>query len=110
MVPLQNIDTLDTVLTCSLRVYSFLLPVIWTIMFYVELYLEDSKFVLLYKLHIDYSKYIIYIYIYIYMKCEGCTHFCEILYIYIYSQVHKYWDIDTILTFLALYTTTMDFK
>ncbi len=27
-----------------------------------------------------------------------------------YSQVHKYWDIDTILTFLALYTTTMDFK
>ncbi len=32
MVPLQNIDTLDTVLTCSLRVYSFLLPVIWTIM------------------------------------------------------------------------------
>ncbi len=29
---------------------------------------------------------------------------------HIYSQVHKYWDIDTILTFLALYTTTMDFK
>ncbi len=28
----------------------------------------------------------------------------------IYSQVHKYWDIDTVLTFLALYTTTMDFK
>ncbi len=28
----------------------------------------------------------------------------------IYSQVHKYWDIDTILTSLALYTTTMDFK
>ncbi len=28
----------------------------------------------------------------------------------LYSQVHKYWDIDTILTFLALYTTTMDFK
>ncbi len=27
-----NIDNLDTVLTCSLRVYSFLLPVIWTIM------------------------------------------------------------------------------
>ncbi len=26
-----KIDTLDTVLTCSLRVYSFLLPVIWTI-------------------------------------------------------------------------------
>ncbi len=32
MVPLQNIDTLDTVLTCSLRVYSFLLPVILPIM------------------------------------------------------------------------------
>ncbi len=32
------------------------------------------------------------------------------LYVNIYSQVHKYWDIDTILTFLALYTTTMDFK
>ncbi len=30
--------------------------------------------------------------------------------VHIYSQVHKYWDIDTILTFLALYTTTMDFK
>ncbi len=30
--------------------------------------------------------------------------------IYLYSQVHKYWDIDTILSFLALYTTTMDFK
>ncbi len=29
---------------------------------------------------------------------------------FMYSQVHKYWDIDTILTFLALYTTTMDFK
>ncbi len=29
---------------------------------------------------------------------------------HMYSQVHKYWDIDTILTFLALYTTTMDFK
>ncbi len=28
----------------------------------------------------------------------------------LYSQVHKYWDIDTVLTFLALYTTTMDFK
>ncbi len=27
-----------------------------------------------------------------------------------YSQVHKYWDINTIITFLALYTTTMDFK
>ena len=27
-----------------------------------------------------------------------------------YSQVHKYWDIDTILISLALYTTTMDLK
>ena len=27
-----------------------------------------------------------------------------------YSQVHKYWDIDTILIFLALYTTTMNLK
>ncbi len=25
-----------------------------------------------------------------------------------YSQVHKYSDIDTILAFLALYTTTME--
>lgn len=25
-----------------------------------------------------------------------------------YSQVHKYWDIDTMLRFLALYTTTMN--
>ncbi len=36
--------------------------------------------------------------------------FKQMLFFYIYSQVHKYWDIDTILTFLALYTTTMDFK
>ena len=28
----------------------------------------------------------------------------------VYSQVHKYWLIDTILIFLALYTTTMDLK
>ncbi len=34
----------------------------------------------------------------------------EMFVIFMYSQVHKYWDIDTILTFLALYTTTMDFK
>ena len=27
-----------------------------------------------------------------------------------YSQVHKYWDIDTILILLALFTTTMDLK
>ncbi len=33
-----------------------------------------------------------------------------LLHMPMYSQVHKYWDIDTILTFLALYTTTMDFK
>ncbi len=39
-----------------------------------------------------------------------CICVCIYIYIYIYSQVHKYWDIDTILTFLALYTTTMDFK
>ncbi len=39
-----------------------------------------------------------------------CVCVCVCVYIYIYSQVHKYWDIDTILTFLALYTTTMDFK
>ncbi len=35
--------------------------------------------------------------------------YCWLL-LQIYSQVHKYWDIDTILTFLALYITTMDFK
>ena len=33
-----------------------------------------------------------------------CKNICT------YSQVHKYWDIDTILFFLALYTTTMDLK
>ncbi len=36
--------------------------------------------------------------------------FITLFFFYKYSQVHKYWDIDTILTFLALYTTTMDFK
>ncbi len=41
MVPLQNINTLDTVLTCSRRVYSFLLPVIWTIMVIHGLRLRD---------------------------------------------------------------------
>ncbi len=35
---------------------------------------------------------------------------CKLMSTTVYSQVHKYWDIDTILTFLALYTTTMDFK
>ncbi len=42
-----------------------------------------------------------------------CSNKIKRIYAYnrnIYSQVHKYWDIDTILTFLALYTTTMDFK
>ncbi len=48
--------------------------------------------------------YCMYIHIYI------CACIYIYIYIYIYSQVHKYWDIDTILTFLALYTTTMDFK
>lgn len=28
----------------------------------------------------------------------------------VYSQVHKYLDIDTIVIILALYATTMDFK
>ncbi len=37
-------------------------------------------------------------------------HAVPLLFMNEYSQVHKYWDIDTILTFLALYTTTMDFK
>ncbi len=98
MVPLHNIDTLDTVLTCSLRVYPFLLPVIWTIRLYVDLCLEDSKFVLLYKLHIDYSKiyssFICVVWrrdtIFFWVKCEGCTHFWEILYVYsqvLFSQV-----------------------
>jgi len=32
MMLTQNIDTLNTVLTCSLRVYSLLLPAILTIM------------------------------------------------------------------------------
>ncbi len=36
--------------------------------------------------------------------------YIKYIFVCIYSQVHKYWDIDTILTFLALYTTTMDFK
>ncbi len=43
-------------------------------------------------------------------KCQMKNILYKIIYIYIYSQVHKYWDIDTILTFLALYTTTMDLK
>ncbi len=62
MVPLQNIDTLDTVLTCSLSVLifvgvlNFCCQLFGQEWLYVELYLEDRKCVLLYKLHIDYSK------------------------------------------------------
>ncbi len=46
------------------------------------------------------------------MNINICKYFQNMLYVcvFIYSQVHKYWDIDTILTFLALYTTTMDFE
>ena len=36
--------------------------------------------------------------------------FIKIIGNFSYSQVHKYWDIDAILIFLALYTTTMDLK
>jgi len=32
------------------------------------------------------------------------------MYVYTYSQAHKYLNIDTIFILLALYTTTMDFK
>ncbi len=49
-------------------------------------------------------------FVYMYMYICVCVYIYIYIYIYIYSQVHKYWDIDTILTFLALYTTTMDFK
>ncbi len=63
--------------------------------------LEDSKFVLLYKLHIDYSK--IYpsfiwavlslekLYTNVLLKCERCTHFvryCVYIYIYIYIYIY----------------------
>ncbi len=54
---------------------------------YVELYLEDSKFVLLYKLHIDYSKIyprficVVLLGTKIFAKMWGVCHFCEILYI-----------------------------
>ncbi len=41
---------------------------------------------------------------------DDCQHIHMFPLFLFYSQVHKYWDIDTILTFLALYTTTMDFK
>ncbi len=50
----------------------------------------------------------IYVYTYVYTYTYVYMYMC--ICICIYSQVHKYWDIDTILTFLALYTTTMDFK
>ncbi len=52
---------------------------------------EDSKYLLLYKLHIDSSKYISKFNFYSIVpwkdilnwlpKCEGCTQFCEILYV-----------------------------
>ena len=41
--------------------------------------------------------------------CEY-SYFLQLLFPFIYSQVHKYWDINAILIFLALYTTTMDLK
>ncbi len=45
MVPLQNIDTLDTVLTCSCSVYSCYMLYNMRVQLYVESYLKDSKFV-----------------------------------------------------------------
>ncbi len=67
---LQNVDTLDTVLTCSLRVYSFFYQLFGQLWLYVELYLEDSTFVLLYKLHIDYCKYLCTLLIYVVFSPE----------------------------------------
>ena len=37
------------------------------------------------------------------------SHFAVFYFEVLYSQVHKYWEIDTILIFLV-YTTTMDLK
>ncbi len=53
-----------------------------------------------------------YMYVCVCVCMYVCMYVCIGIPIHpsIYSQVHKYWDIDTILTFLALYTTTMDFK
>ncbi len=75
-------DILDTVLTCSLRVVLiFVASYLDNNGYVLSYYLEDSKFVLLYKLHIDYSKIyprficvvlslekIYYIFL---LKCEG---------------------------------------
>ncbi len=71
-----------------------------------------SFFIYIYIYIIYIYIYILYIYIYIYIniRFSFIIKYSFIRFIYIYSQVHKYWDIDTILTFLALYTTTMDFK
>ncbi len=95
MVLLQNNNTLDKVLTCSLKVYSFLLPVIWTKLLYVELYLENSTFLLLYKLHIDYSK--------IYP-----SFICAVLSLEkLYENV--YWNVRGVLTFViyCIYLLTL---
>ncbi len=56
MVPLQNIDTLDTVLTFTKGVLISVASYLDNNGYMLSYISEDSKFVLLYKLHIDYSK------------------------------------------------------
>jgi len=51
MVLKQNIDTLDTVLTTSLKANSLLLPAILTIIKIVGLFSEDSKCIMLQAAH-----------------------------------------------------------
>ncbi len=99
MVATQNINTLGPIWTCSLRGLLTFVACGLDINGCVELFWGDSKFTLLYKLYtllyivakchlfsVVTWKDIKYL-----QKCEGCTHFCEILYIMYYSS--KYWDL-----------------
>ncbi len=88
----------------------FLCSCSYCILSYVYKTLKMHAHWCIYKLmfYIHLIKYLFYISEYKAMLIQLLI--CHIYCIYIYSQVHKYWDIDTILTFLALYTTTMDFK
>ncbi len=81
---------------------------------YVGMYIYIYIYIYIYTHIYIFDLYYLYFYVLLLVFSVICMHQGSesnaISILFMYSQVHKYWDIDTILTFLALYTTTMDFK